>query len=388
MMHIIIINNAYGRFPSLQAMLTLYYNLTGWAEGVAAAGAQVTVFQRYQLDTDLEIANIPYHFITEHKPRQLTWQIPWRIIRRVRTLCQRHVQAGIPTVVHMNGFVFPIPTRVLRLMLPNSVPIVVQHHGERAMRSWKQRVQRAALRGLDGYLFAAKPMAQEWLDAGIIASSHDVYDVMEGSSLFTYQDRASARAITGLTGNPILFWAGNLDSNKDPLTILNGFERILPAYPDARLYMAYRYDSLLAEVQARIARSQALTQSVTLLGQLAREQIPDYFNSADFFVQGSAKEGSGLAVLDALTCGVVPVITDIPSFRVLTDNGRIGALWPVGDEERFVAALRHVLAQPVQAQSAAARQFFEQQWSFAAIGRRALQVYEMAWQRRQEKIAT
>ncbi|MEZ4646073.1 MAG: hypothetical protein R3E31_25695 [Chloroflexota bacterium] len=57
-------------------------------------------------------------------------------------------------------------------------------------------------------------MAQEWLDAGIIASSHDVYDIARRLLFNSYQDRTSARAITGLTGNPIP-WAGNLDSNKD-----------------------------------------------------------------------------------------------------------------------------------------------------------------------------
>ncbi|MEZ4646072.1 MAG: hypothetical protein R3E31_25690 [Chloroflexota bacterium] len=67
-MHIIIINNAYGRF--LSTSHTSLLQSTGWAEGVAA-GAQVTVFQRYQLDTDLEITNIPYHFITEHNRASL-----------------------------------------------------------------------------------------------------------------------------------------------------------------------------------------------------------------------------------------------------------------------------------------------------------------------------
>lgn len=383
-LHVIVINyNHYGRFPTLKAMLAHYYNLMGWSEGLVAAGAQVTVFQRYRRDVDLHKQGIPYHFITEYGPNLRPWQIPWRINRQVQALCMHNIQADVPTVVHMNGLVFPLPTRVLRLMLPRPVPLVVQHHGSHPMHGWKRWVQRASLRGLDGYLFAATPLAQEWVHAEVIPSLSVVYETMEGSSLFTYRDRPLARASTGMKGNPILFWAGNLDDNKDPLTILTGFEHILPTYPAARLYMAFRRESLLAEVTARIADSTALKQSVTLLGRLGREQVPDYFNSADLFVQGSAKEGSGLAVLDALACGVIPVVTDIPSFRALTDNGRIGALWPVGDVAGFVTALQQVLARPIQPQSEAARRLFDQRWSFAAIAQQILPIYQALWQQRQ-----
>ncbi|MCA9973273.1 MAG: glycosyltransferase family 4 protein [Anaerolineales bacterium] len=371
-MHVIIVNyNHFGRFKTLKAMLTHYYNLMGWAEGVAAAGARVTVVQRYRRDLTLHKAGIPYHFIAEYGPRLRPWQIPWRIHRFVADLCRT---AG-PALVHTNGMVFPFQTRALRLALPHAVPLVVQQHAEHPMPGWKRPLQRLSLRGLDAYLFATAELAHEWVAAGIIPSMDQVYEVMEGSSPFTYQPRAAARALTGLSGSPILFWAGNLDANKDPFTILAGFERLLHTHPAARLYMAYRRTGMLTEVAARIDGSPALRAAVTRLGRLSRAEIPYYFNSADLFVQGSAKEGSGLALLDALACGVVPVVTDIPSFRAITANGRVGALWPVGSVDGFVDALQAVLARPLPPQSQAARDQFDQHWSFEAIGRRAAAVY-------------
>ncbi len=126
---------------------------------------------------------------------------------------------------------------------------------------------------------------------------------MEASSPFRHRDRAAARATTGLRGDPVLLWTGNLYPNKDPLTILAGLERLLARLPGARLYMAWRYASLLRQVEARIAASETLRPAVTLLGEIPHGQIEAYYNSADFFVQGSAKEGSGIALLDALACG-------------------------------------------------------------------------------------
>ena len=366
-------------------MLSHYYSLMGWADGLANAGAQVTVFQRYRRDVTLYNEGIPYHFIAEYDDNLRYWQIPWRINRQVQALCRQNLLENIPTIVQMNGFVFPLSTRALRFMLPRTVPLVIQHHGAVPAQGWRGLVQKLTLHGLDGYLFAASELANGWIKAGVIDSTEDVYQVMETSTLFSYQDRQSARKISGMAGQPILFWAGNLDNNKDPLTILEGFERLLWSFPDARLYMAYRRQSILAEVEALIANSSLLSRSVTILGRLSRLEIPYYFNSADLFVQGSSKEGSGIALLDALACGTIPVVTDIPSFRTILGNGVVGALWPPGDVDGYVAALHRVLDQPLAQQTRAAIDLFEEKWSFSAVGREALRTFQEIWEKQNTK---
>jgi glycosyltransferase involved in cell wall biosynthesis len=204
---------------------------------------------------------------------------------------------------------------------------------------------------------------------------------METSSMLTCQDRAAARALTGLTGAPIILWTGSLNPNKDPFTVLAGFELILEQLPAARLYMAYLYEDLLPQVRARLETSPALRRSVTLLGRIPYAEIEAYYNSADLFVQGSHSEGSGIALLDALACGVIPVVTDIPSFRVITAGGRIGALWPPGDAPAFAKALLALASQPLASLSAEARHFFEENWRFSALGRRAVAVYQEVLER-------
>jgi glycosyltransferase involved in cell wall biosynthesis len=377
-MHLIMLNLAYD--PALttpEALLNNYFSLTGWAEGVRAAGAEVTVFQRFPRPAVLERTGITYHFITDrYGPALRGWQHPWQLYRQVRRLATQKQQAAVPVVSHFNGLLFPLQVGVLSRLLPPACPVVVQHHAEKPWPARSHFLQRWGLKNADAFLFAARALADIWLEAGLISPNQPLYEVMETSSILTYQDRAAARALTGLTGTPILLWTGSLSPRKDPLTVLAGFELILEQLPAARLYMAYLYEDLLAQVQARIEASPALRRSVTLLGRIPYSEIEAYYNSADLFVQGSHSEGSGIALLDALACGVIPVVTDIPSFRVITDGGRIGALWPPGDAPAFAKALLALASQPLAPLSAEAHRFFQDTWHFSALGRRAVAVYQ------------
>ena len=72
--------------------------------------------------------------------------------------------------------------------------------------------------------------------------------------------------------------------------------------------------------------------------------------------------------MEALACGVPPVVTDIPSFRLIT-GAAVGALWPCGDWHSLRAALVRVARAPKGEQRAAARAHFERELSAAAMGR-------------------
>lgn len=382
MLDLVIVNPAYS--PTLagpESLLAEYFSLTGWAESLAGAGARVSVVQRFNVEAVIRQAGVSYYFVADRYGPNLTgWQHPKPWYRRIRGLVEAARRARRPALVHLNGLIYPLQARLLRTILPRRVPLVVQHHAELLWPPHRRWLQAWALAGVDGFLFAAAALARDWVESGVIRSTARVYEVMETSSLLAYQDRAVARAQTGLTGEPVILWTGSLTPRKDPLTVLTGFEQVLDHLPGARLYLAYRFAELLPEVQARLTASERLRHRVILLGRLDYAELAAYYNSADFFVQGSRREGSGIALLDALACGVVPVVTDIPSFRTITDNGQIGALWPVGRAEAFAAALLKVTRQPLEPVAQRARAFFQDNWSFAAIGPRALAVYRRIWE--------
>jgi glycosyltransferase involved in cell wall biosynthesis len=181
------------------------------------------------------------------------------------------------------------------------------------------------------------------------------------------------------TGDPLILWVGHLNENKDPLTVLDGVSRAARALPQLTLYCCFGTAPLLSAVRHRIAADPRLAGRVHLLGAVPHAHIELLMQAADMFVLGSRREGSGYALIEALACGLPPVVTDIPSFRVLTGGGTVGRLWPCGDADALGEAIRAVAAQTTSTGSgvrAGVRTHFDRELSFEALGSKLARAYE------------
>ena len=385
-MHVVFLNPAYDfELQTPEELLRCYQSMPGCAEGMVAmargagfSDARATVVQRFHHDAVFESDGIAYRFVDDgFGPKLAWWQESPAVISLAAEECRTANREGTPAVVHLNGLVHAATVPKLRRALPPGVPIIIQHHAEMPRSGLTGLHQRWALSGAGGFFFAARGLAESWINRRVIGRDTPIFEVMEGSTLFTVHDRAASRRRSGMEGSPVFLWVGRLDENKDPFTVLAGFERVLPEMPGARFYMAYGPDSpLLNAVEKRIDQSEVLSRAVQLLGTVPHAELETVFNSADYFVLGSRYEGSGFALAEALACGVVPIVTDIPSFRMMTGDGSCGALWTPGNPRALAAVFDKTFEQPLGEQSPAARALFDRRLSYAAIGREAVAAYQ------------
>jgi len=112
-----------------------------------------------------------------------------------------------------------------------------------------------------------------------------------------------------------------------------------------------------------------------LLGEVPHSQVELLMSAADLYVSASHREGSGYALIEALACGLPPVVSDIPSFRALTAGGSIGDLWPCGNASELADRLINAAARPRQATRAQVREHFTRELSFDAVGRKLAAAY-------------
>ena len=360
-----------------EELLERYHAMTGWAEAVARAGAgAVTVVQRFTREAVVRRGLVDYRFVADEGPGQVA---PWFLGTRLA----RVISGLRPDAVHVDGLVFPAVVRCLRWRLPRRTAIVVQDHGGVRLQAGRLgRVGRRLLYGVglgaaDAFLFTAGEQAAPWKSAGIIRARHIVCEVLESSTdMGSWPPGADTNIV--VPGSPAMLWVGRLDANKDPLTVLEGFAQVAASLPQAALTMVYGDDVLLPAVEAWLAARPELRARIHLRGRVERRALPAFYRSADLFVIGSHREVACFSLIEALSFGVTPVVTDIPPFRAITAGGRIGALYSAGDPSALARAVGRVSEGDLRARRPLVRAHFERELSWSAVGARALGAYRSA----------
>ena len=346
------------------ALLEAWPTLGAVAGAVARAGADVTVIQPFHRNARIDRDGVSYHFVMEPAlPGRATGCMPGRLASAVR--------ASGAQVIHVNGLDFPLHTRALCRVGP---PVLVQDHCSTAEIRCRRR--RWGLARAAGIAFTDVRQAEPFAALGCFANGPRIFAIPESSTDFTPGDREVARSVTGLYGDPIVLWVGRLVPKKDPLTILDAIDAALPALPALQLWCFFHEQPLLAAVEARLARSPGLAAHVHLVGRVPHERIELLARAADFFLAASLSEGSGYALIEAIACGATPIVSDIPSFRGLTDEGRIGALVPTGDAQGFARALISLAGESRDGLRQAAADHFARSLSFDAIGKALCAAYQ------------
>jgi glycosyltransferase involved in cell wall biosynthesis len=341
--------------------LEKWSSLVDVAEAAATSGARVSVIQAATNAEYIERNGISYHFT--HSPLEDSLS---RRANRFSTLLEE-VGADI---LHVHGLDFAEDAFAISKHLPN-LPILFQDHANRPPRWWRWPQSRRWYGAASGVAFTTTELAAPFIKTGLLRPDSNVFAIPESTCRFTRGSRARARAETGLHGDPCILWVGHLNHGKDPLTVLDGVARAAEALPGLQLWCVFGNAPLLADVQRRIHRDSHLAGRVHLLGQLPHERIEWLMRAADLFVSGSHSESCGYAVLEAMACGITPVVTDIPSFRALT--GEIGHLWHCGNSDSLSEALiRAVANRPTPEQ---VRAHFDSALSPTALGRQWAKAY-------------
>jgi glycosyltransferase involved in cell wall biosynthesis len=349
-------NDPQGR--SAAQLLNEWPTLVDVAEAASQSGSKVSVVQASSRSERLERSGVYYHFLPFDDAE-------YRAL--LRSLA--------PDVFHVHGLDFPHQVRSLSELSPG-VPIILQDHASRPPRIWRRASARHGMSVAAGVAFCAFDQARPFAKAGLIGASTKVYAIPESTSRFSPGDRDEARCATGIEGDPAVLWVGHLDANKDPLTVLEGITAAMRELPQLRFYCCFGNAPLLRAVQSRIASDTRLRDKVHLLGRVPHERIELLMRAADIFVLGSHREGSGYSLIEALACGLPPVVTDIPSFRSLTGEGSVGKLWPCNDPLALCQALQSIAFRGGSEMRAIVRSHFERELSFNALGVKLMAMYQ------------
>lgn len=272
-----------------------------------------------------------------------------------------------PTVVMMHGMIQPWRILLAKAVLGSGTKIVVQDHAGKPPGGVRLIIFRLADYFISRYLFVSVKQADDWVVRKVIGHREKIFELMEGSTGFGFKDRLAAKQKFACEDKTIFLWVGRLDKNKDPMTILRAFNRYLSSGNKAQLWMIYGTTDLLDDIK-KFIESNNLSEAVKLLGTLQHDLLENYYHAADYFLLGSYYEGSGYALCEAMACGCVPIVTRIPSFTKMVDNGNCGYLFEPGDEVGLLNILLNLNSETMESTREKVVQKFRQDLSFQAIG--------------------
>ncbi|TRZ54001.1 glycosyltransferase family 1 protein [bacterium] len=129
----------------------------------------------------------------------------------------------------------------------------------------------------------------------------------------------------GFNSNDVLLISvGRLDHQKDPLLLIDAFNKVARVAPDARLIMigdGVLRDKILAHLEKL-----RLEDRVILAGLRSAAEIADLLRISSVFVLSSAYEGMPMCVLEALGSGLPAAVTDVGEIRRIIKPGINGEI--------------------------------------------------------------
>jgi alpha-1,3-mannosyltransferase len=124
--------------------------------------------------------------------------------------------------------------------------------------------------------------------------------------------------------NPSLIYFGRFAENKGLDSLIATFAELKRLVPRASLHLAGNdHDGLLATIKAQIARER-LEDSIHIREGLDNAGLRRELSKCSFFVSASNYEGFGLALVEALSAGLIPVVSRIPSFEDIIRTAGLG----------------------------------------------------------------
>jgi glycosyltransferase involved in cell wall biosynthesis len=166
-------------------------------------------------------------------------------------------------------------------------------------------------------------------------------------------DAAGLRASLGWEGCPVVVSCRAWAPDYGVETVVEAFRQAQEQESRLRLLLL-GHGPLEPEIRARLAGLEGVVHAP---GLVPEAELPAYFHAADVYLSATPSDGSSISLLQAMACGLPPVVADAPGNREWVQAN--GLLAPAGDAVAFAAALLRLVGQPLDALRAANRAIAE-----------------------------
>ena len=214
---------------------------------------------------------------------------------------------------------------------------------------WRNRILAKA----PAFVSISSDIHAEFIEQGIPeAKVHLIHNGIDTSQFrpATAELRRQRRKDLGLPDQTIFIYSGKLNKGKGLEMLLRAWGRLSAERKDCHLVLVGggggQFLSCEYELQAWVLKT-GLHDRVKFTG--FQTDVHKYLQAADYFVFPSENEALSIALLEALSCELPCLASDISGNRDIVEDGRNGRLLPANDEAAWLNGMRDVLTSPTSA---------------------------------------
>ncbi|MCB0395752.1 MAG: glycosyltransferase [Flavobacteriales bacterium] len=153
--------------------------------------------------------------------------------------------------------------------------------------------------------------------------------------------------------------------------LIKAFANLYSQYTASPLNLLIVGDGSRRKEYEALVSSLGIKEKTVFTGKVSAEEVVRYHQEIDVFVNMSYRESFGVAVLEASSCGVPVLASDIGGLKEVVKNGETGMLLPSGDVGVLTQALERLCSdqQLRRTMGLNGRKFVEENydWKKAAI---------------------
>jgi glycosyltransferase involved in cell wall biosynthesis len=194
------------------------------------------------------------------------------------------------------------------------------------------------------------------------------------------------REALGWEGATILLSTRNWEPIYGVEIVCQAFVDVARENEDTRLLLVG--DGSLRDEIERIIRASGFENRVHLAGYVSMDALPQYYRSADLYISASHVDGSSISLLEAMACGIPPLVSDIPGNQEWVKPGVNGWVFPDGSSEVLAETILAVMENPEQLRSfgESCRQIAEERADWNTNSQKLLDAYKLALSIERERL--
>lgn len=225
---------------------------------------------------------------------------------------------------------------------------------------------RALVQHVTGYVANSRQIADDLRRWGV--EDARIAEIPNGVEVPAYFESVPA------TDGTVRFIAvGRLDAEKAIDQMIRGFSRLANR---ERAHLTIVGDGACRATLENLVDELGVRPHVTFTGALS--SVTAELCRADVYLSTSLSEGMSNALLEAMSFGLMPVISEVSGAADIIDEGRSGLLFPCGNEGALLRALERALALTAEERRAMgqrARETMLDRFQIDQVARRHLELY-------------